>query len=191
MPQLTDYILSDYKLPDAPPGSLIEIPAKNELPVPEIDTAAVQGLHGLRPTSPPEYHVSIAHTASSPEIPESLLLPSSSIILAKAATRLPDEERTLEPRLLSEEASRALLIQQELPPYPVQAKAAGLEGSVVLRALVGKDGTIRDVKLIRGHLLLGQAAAEAVKRWRYRPYRVNGQNLEVQTLITLEFRRNS
>lgn len=191
VPQLTDYILADYKLPDAPPGSLIAIPTKSEVQPPEIDTAAVQALRGMRQTSPPEYHVSIARTASSPEIPESLLLPSSYVTLAKTMTKLPDEERTLEPRKLSEEVSRALLIQQDLPLYPAQAKAAGLEGSVVLQALVGKDGTIRDVKLIRGHLLLGQAAAEAVKRWRYRPYRVNGQNLEVQTLITLEFRRNS
>jgi protein TonB len=57
-----------------------------------------------------------------------------------------------------------------------------------MRAWIGKDGKIQDVKLIRGSLLLGEAAYHAVKQWRYRPYLLNGQAVETQTYVTLDFR---
>jgi protein TonB len=94
----------------------------------------------------------------------------------------------LEPVLLTEEAARDLLVQQVLPAYPESALRAHVEGAVVLQAWVGKDGVIRDVKVIRGPLLLGRAAFEAVKQWRYKPYYLNGQAVEVLTMVTLRFR---
>jgi periplasmic protein TonB len=81
-----------------------------------------------------------------------------------------------------------LLLQKVQPSYPEQARRAGLQGSVVLRAWIGRDGTIRDVKLIRGSLLLGQAAYQAVRQWRYQPYMLNGRAVEAQTYVTVDFR---
>ena len=94
----------------------------------------------------------------------------------------------LEPVSVSEELSAALLLDRVQPSYPQQALRAGLQGPVVLQAWIARDGTIRELKLIRGSLLLGQAAYEAVKRWRYKPYLRNGHAVEAQTYVTVDFR---
>jgi protein TonB len=62
-----------------------------------------------------------------------------------------------------------------------------LEGEVVLAATITKKGRVRDLKLLKGSPILGQAAMDAVKQWRYLPYRLNGQTLESQTEITVQF----
>jgi len=94
----------------------------------------------------------------------------------------------LNPVVLPEETSRELLVSKVQPVYPPQAARTGLQGAVVLQALVGKDGSIRDLKLIRGYLVFGRAAFDAVKQWRYKPYVLNGQAVETQTQITVNFK---
>jgi protein TonB len=74
------------------------------------------------------------------------------------------------------------------PSYPEQALRAGLQGPVVLHAWIGKDGRIRDLKMIRGSLLLGEAACKAVRQWRYKPYLLNGEAVEAQTYVTVDFK---
>jgi protein TonB len=59
---------------------------------------------------------------------------------------------------------------------------------VVLEAWIGTDGAIRELKLVRGSLLLGKAACDAVKRWRYKPYLLDGKAVEAQTFVTVDFR---
>jgi protein TonB len=75
-----------------------------------------------------------------------------------------------------------------LPSYPEQAVKAGLQGPVTLQAWIGRDGTIQDLKLVRGSFLLGQAAYRAVKQWRYQPYLINGRAVEAETFVTVDFR---
>ena len=89
---------------------------------------------------------------------------------------------------LSEELAQKLILQKVSPSYPERALKAGLQGSVVLQAWIARDGTIRDLKLIRGSFLLGQAAYKAVRQWRYQPYLLNGQAVETQTYVTVDFR---
>jgi TonB family protein len=86
-----------------------------------------------------------------------------------------------------EETSRSLLIHQVSPNYPLEALRAGLQGPVVFQALVGRDGTIEDLKLVRGYFALGLAAVNAVKQWRFRPYRVNGEIVRMDTFLTVSF----
>ena len=105
-----------------------------------------------------------------------------------AARITPSLLAALEPVALSEDFSRRLLLQKVLPHYPEQAIRARLQGPVVLQAWIGRDGTIQELKLIRGSLLLGQAAYQAVKQWRYQPYLVNGRAVEAQTLVTVDFK---
>ena len=81
-----------------------------------------------------------------------------------------------------------LLLQQVLPSYPEKAIRARLQGAVVLQAFIARDGTIQDLKLIRGSFLLGQAAYRAVRQWRYQPYLINGRAVEAQTLVTVDFK---
>lgn len=90
-----------------------------------------------------------------------------------------------------EEASRSLLIHEVSPSYPLEALRAGLQGPVVFQALVGRDGTIEDLKLVRGYFALGLAAVGAVKQWRFRPYRVNGEIVQMETFLTVSFPNNS
>ena len=94
----------------------------------------------------------------------------------------------MEPVSVSEEFSEALILNKVQPSYPQQALRAGLQGPVVLQAWIARDGTIRELKLIRGSLLLGQAAYDAVKQWRYKPYVRNGHAVEAQTYVTVDFR---
>jgi TonB family protein len=109
--------------------------------------------------------------------------------MRSVATRIaPSLLAALEPVSLSEDISRRLLLQKVLPSYPEQAVKARLQGAVVLQAWIARDGTIQDLKLVRGSLLLGQAAYRAVKQWRYQPYLVNGRAVQAETFVTVDFR---
>jgi protein TonB len=72
--------------------------------------------------------------------------------------------------------------------YPTQARAVRQQGTVILEALVGEDGFVKDVKVISGPPLLRQAASDAVKRWKYKPYKLNGQPITAQTQVKLDFK---
>ncbi len=123
-------------------------------------------------------------------IPESLKTASlQTASMRTVATRIaPSLLAALEPVSLSEDLSRRLLLQRVLPSYPDQAVKSRLQGAVVLQAWIARDGTIQDLKLVRGSFLLGQAAYRAVKQWRYQPYLVNGRAVEAETFVTVDFR---
>jgi periplasmic protein TonB len=71
--------------------------------------------------------------------------------------------------------------------YPQIARVARITGSVQLRAIIGKDGTIKELEATSGHPILVKSAIEAVKQWQYRPYLLNGEAVEVETNITVSF----
>jgi TonB family protein len=123
-------------------------------------------------------------------IPESLKLPQPEATTVGTPTvrRSPSLLSQVEPVSLSEELSQALLLDRVQPSYPEQALKAGLQGAVVLQAWIGKDGSIRDLKLVDGSLLLGRAAVKAVRQWRYKPYVRNGVAVEAETLVTVNFK---
>ncbi|MGB7762148.1 MAG: energy transducer TonB [Bryobacteraceae bacterium] len=81
----------------------------------------------------------------------------------------------------------ANLITQIKPVYPPLAKQARIQGTVELSAIIGKDGRVQDLKVVRGHPLLVQSALEAVKNWIYRPTMLNGEPVEVSTTIDVNF----
>lgn len=83
--------------------------------------------------------------------------------------------------------SQGFLIQQVRPAYPAVAIAARVQGPVVLNALISRGGTIENLRLMSGHPMLAQAAIDAVRQWRYRPYLLNGEPVEVETQITVNF----
>ena len=94
----------------------------------------------------------------------------------------------LQPVTIPASLSEKLLVEKIQPSYPARALEAGLRGPVVLQAWIGKDGKIEELKLIRGPLLLGQAAFDAVRNWRFRPYLLNGEAVEAQTQVTVDFK---
>lgn len=73
------------------------------------------------------------------------------------------------------------------PVYPPIAKAAHVEGTVVLHAIIGEDGTVRKLAVISGPNMLQSAAVDAVRHWTYKPYLLNGEPVEVETTITVNF----
>lgn len=79
------------------------------------------------------------------------------------------------------------LIRRVQPVYPPLARSARVQGSVVLAAVISKTGTIENLTLISGHPMLVPAALQAVSQWRYRPYVLNGEAIEVDTQITVNF----
>lgn len=80
------------------------------------------------------------------------------------------------------------LIYKSIPQYPVIAKTVGQQGTVVLQATISKSGTIENLQIISGPPMLQQAAIDAVKTWRYRPYLLNQQPVEVETTVNVIFR---
>lgn len=80
------------------------------------------------------------------------------------------------------------LIQLIEPVYPEQARAAGIEGDVVLQATIGKTGDLENLRTISGDPALQAAALDAVKQWKYEPYRFNSEPIEIKTTITFKFR---
>ncbi|MGA2335438.1 MAG: TonB family protein [Terriglobales bacterium] len=99
----------------------------------------------------------------------------------------PAIQQISEPVAVSEEAARALLLHSVDPVYPPEALAQKLHGPVILQARVGRDGTVEDLKIVRGYFILGRAAIAAVKQWRFRPYTVNGHAAATQTVLTIDF----
>lgn len=89
---------------------------------------------------------------------------------------------------VSQGVTQGLLIRRTPPSYPVLAREARIQGAVVLAAIIAKDGTIKNLQLVSGHPMLAPAAISAVKQWRYKPYLLNGQPVEVETTITVNFR---
>ena len=79
------------------------------------------------------------------------------------------------------------LINKVEPPYPQMAKIAHVQGDVVLQALISKSGAIENLRAVSGHPILIQAAMDAVRQWRYKPYLLNGEPVEVETTITVKF----
>jgi TonB family protein len=92
-----------------------------------------------------------------------------------------------EPVPLSEETARALAVHTVAPVYPPEALAQRLQGAVALQAVIARDGSVKDLKILHGYFLLGRAAIAAVKQWRFRPCTLEGRPVETQTVITVNF----
>jgi protein TonB len=80
-----------------------------------------------------------------------------------------------------------LKVRDVKPTYPAIAKTARVQGNVVLQAEISKDGAIEKLQVVSGPPLLIQAAVDAVKQWRYRPYILNGEPVAVETTVTVQF----
>lgn len=89
---------------------------------------------------------------------------------------------------ISGTVSQGLLLHQVVPVYPDQARARFIQGVVVLQAVIGKDGRIKSLQPVSGPTELRDSAVGAVQQWRYRPYILDGQPVEVQTTINVNFK---
>jgi periplasmic protein TonB len=132
-----------------------------------------------RDPEPPGFDA--AHAPSPPGIVDGFL-DGQPIELARPVQ--PRPERIL---LRSGRVMAALLIHRVDPEYPPLAQTIRLSGTVVLRARIGTDGEVRDLEVVSGNALLAQSALEAVRQWRYRPTMLEGEAVEVETQVTVNF----
>lgn len=107
---------------------------------------------------------------------------SNLMIATSAATPV------LQKLVVSQGVSRGLLIKEVQPVYPRTAIEMKIEGAVQLMAVVTKSGGISETKVLSGDKTLAQAAVEAVKKWKYKPYLLNGEPVDIQTQITVNFK---
>jgi protein TonB len=88
---------------------------------------------------------------------------------------------------ISQGVTQGMVISKIEPTYPKLALSARVTGVVLVRAIISREGTITELQVVKGHPILVPAALEAVKQWRYRPYLLNGEPVEVETYITVTF----
>jgi len=87
--------------------------------------------------------------------------------------------------------SQGLLLAPIHPVYPSIARAAHVEGTVVVEAVISRNGNIESLHVLSGPMMLQSAAIDAIRAAKYRPYRLNGEAVDVQTTITVNFRMGS
>jgi serine/threonine-protein kinase len=151
------------------PGSVTPAPAK--------PPAGVAG--GRRPAPPESPAPEVAAKVVPPITP--VAPPITPVVPPPSKPQAPKRIR------VAGEVESSKLIFQPHPQYPPFARSAHVQGVVRLDAVIGKDGTIQDLKVISGHPLLINAAMDAVKNWRYQPTLLNGQPVEVDTEIDVNF----
>jgi TonB family protein len=88
---------------------------------------------------------------------------------------------------ISAGVASGLLIRKTTPLYPIIAKNARVSGTVVLQARISSSGTIKDLRVVSGSAMLQQSALDAVRTWRYKPYMLNNQPVEVETTVNVVF----
>jgi len=94
---------------------------------------------------------------------------------------------TVAQKLRLSHISAGNLIRKVQPTYPALARSARVQGTVVLQAVISRQGTIENLSVLTGHPMLVSAAIDAVRQWRYRPYILNNEPVEVETQITVNF----
>jgi TonB family protein len=154
--------------PAATPTPTVTAPTRTQLPPMEVEVVAGGGHHSLRADSNAVLVEIPTHTTASKTFQW------NPVTNAAELTRMPSD--------LPERVSQA-----EQASYPSLAKQMKVQGSVILQAYVGADGGIKDLHVVSGNPILVSAAVEAARQWRFAPYLQNGQPVETQAKIQVNF----
>jgi periplasmic protein TonB len=114
-------------------------------------------------------------------------MPITNIISAGQPIIGPPPRRVPSPPVRVSEMQLGEVVRKVLPEYPIVAKQLRIQGAVLLLATIGRDGRVEHVEAVKGPPLLVQPAMRAVEQWKYRPYVLNREAIEVQTQITVNF----
>jgi len=145
-------------------------------------TGKSAGLAGVKPSDPNSPKASAAASENPSTRPGAI----SSAAPAAAAGGQPQKEGRYALKI-SRETAAGMLLKKVSPAYPLEAKVARVQGTVVLNATISTTGEVSNVDVVSGPPVLQAAAAEAVKQWQYRPFSFNGQPVEVETTIHVVF----
>jgi protein TonB len=180
-----------------------EVPAQ---PVTADSTEAARVLHRPRPEpsrrpaqkpaapAPPAPMAVVAEgipqhaAATQPAPPNALIAAGGSSSMDLLVSSLPSPQPALaKPPRVSTGVAQPVLVHRVEPMYPAMAKQTGIQGAVVLDAVVDTTGKVAQVRVVKGNSLLAAAAVQAVRQWRYQPYQLNGEPIQVAVKITLNF----
>jgi protein TonB len=130
---------------------------------------------------------------SAPSLPSPLTIASADDsnlkgLISSASSNLP--KPSLATIRISQGVSQGLLIKRVQPIYPPAALKVHAQGAVQIEATINKEGTVINPKVLRGDAVLARAALDAVRQWRYKPYYLDGEPVEIQTQITVNFKAN-
>jgi periplasmic protein TonB len=103
------------------------------------------------------------------------------------STAPPPKVATPQKVRISSGVAEGMKIHDVQPTYPQMARIAHIQGDVVLQATISKTGSIENLRAVSGHPILIQAALDAVRQWKYKPYILNTEPVEVETQITVKF----
>jgi protein TonB len=103
----------------------------------------------------------------------------------------PSPEKPTRPVKVSQGVMAASILHQVQPAYTPVERTMRLSGEVLLHAIIGKDGTVRELQVVSGNPLLAQTAIAAVRQWRYRPTLLNGEAVDVDTIVSVKFILNA
>jgi protein TonB len=155
-------------------------PADTEAPQPQ----AIVVKNNTAPAAPKSADAEVTPPPAMPAPSDDKAL-SGIVAVTPAAVAKPVAAATLK---VSQGVSQGLLVKRVQPVYPSQALQMRIEGTVLLDANIAKDGRISNVKVVKGEGVLSRAAVDAVKQWRYNPYLLNGEPVEIQTQISITFK---
>ena len=171
------------------PAGVDQEPAQTPATPTDVNRPTVQ-------TPPPQVQPTVVPVAK-PQTPVAVAVQPAPAPAGRTGVIIPDSLRTTPSQspanslgldVVPEETSRNLVEHRVEPNYPAQALSQRLEGPVVLQVWVAKDGTVRDVKLVRGYFGLARAASDAVRQWRFKPYSSNGKPVDFETIVTVTFK---
>lgn len=163
---------------DSGPLSPVAITARTVLPPLEVEVVAGDRHHTIRPGSS---SVRVDLEPGTPAQPVGGVAPagdpeSAADVTSAAAERVQ----------MSTDASE-IVARPVKPNYPLLARQMKVQGSVILRALIGKDGVIQDLRVVRGPHILASAAQDAVRQWHFKPHLQGSEAMETEAKITVNF----
>jgi len=172
-------------------------PAPNKPSVEEKDEKAEKPVDEEKPETPALIVKGGKAPATLSATPSSADAPAPSLIGMGAPTAAPlpnleTSDGAVKPKLqtlsVSQGVSQGLLYKKVAPAYPQNALRMRIDGTVELLATISKDGNITHIKVLSGDAQLAKAASDAVKQWKYKPYLLNGEPVEIQTQVTVNFK---
>jgi TonB family protein len=189
----TDHPMASSNQSATPPASSEDrTSVQSEQGAPSPLQSALEGTSAPPPANPPEQKSSSAGPETGGNETDATSSRKTTTDRAIAQT-----EQAISDGISSAEAAGAVLVNpsvmdenlvvQRVPAYPEVAKMSGVEGDVVMQALISKEGTVKRVHVTEGDSRLRSAAEEAVYKWRYRPYVLHGRPVEVATTVTVNF----
>ncbi len=182
--------------PTPPPGPPAPAPARNTPPA--ASNLSRDG-HLIPPTQIPDHPAVINDDVPPPPADPGPYVEGSignrgardgvvnSILTSMANVVPPPVHPTIVRPPITSHIMEGNLIHKVQPDYPPLARQARIQGAVVLQAVISREGTIENLQVLSGHPMLVPSALAAVRQWRYRPYFLNGESVEVETQVTVNF----